>query len=281
MTAFVAESTVRTGVGARTATWAAWCLERVTVTQGALSAAGLGADAARRAAVLAVGLWAVVSRNGTREWGWNSALIACLSGHEQCVNLASVAPDLRLPIAVYRNAAAHAADFVQLVSTYSEDRGVNYLRWMGTGDVSAIYRFDQEWNDGDGVQWAALVAAARSVAAAAGVTGFDAPDAPRIAPVEVTRSGGGFGGGTAVAGGGSSGGGAGGGSTGSSGGGGGSSGGGAGTGTGGPSGGGAGTGLTGATQDVARGTRGRSMGLALAAVVAVMAISADKPKGKR
>lgn len=263
MTAFVAESTVRTGVGARTATWAAWCLERVTVTQGALSAAGLGADAARRAAVLAVGLWAVVSRNGTREWGWNSALIACLSGHEQCVNLASVAPDLRLPIAVYRNAAAHAADFVQLVSTYSEDRGVNYLRWMGTGDVSAIYRFDQEWNDGDGVQWAALVTAVRAVAAAVGATGFRAPDAPALAPVEMTRSGGGAGGG----------------GTGSSGGG--SSGGGAGTGTGGPSGGGAGTGLTGATQDFARATRGRSMGLALAAVVAVMAISADKPKGKR
>lgn len=281
MPSFVAESTVRTGVGARTASWSAWVVERVTVLQGALEASGLSGAAARRAAVLGVALCAVITRNGTREWGWNSSNLTCRESDGECVNLASVAPGLRAPLSVYRNAAAHAADFADEMRIVGETAGVNYIRWMGTGDVSSVYRFDQAWNEGGGVEWTALVAAARSVAAAAGVTGFEAPDAPRIAPVEVTRSGGGFGGGTAVAGGGSSGGGAGGGSTGSSGGGGGSSGGGAGTGTGGPSGGGAGTGLTGATQDVARGTRGRSMGLALAAVVAVMAISADKPKGKR
>jgi len=279
MPAFVAESSVRTGVGGRTATWAAWVAERVTVLQGALEASGLSGAAARRAAVLGVALWAVLTRNGTREWGWNSSGLRCGNGDEQCVNLASVAPELRAPLAVYRTAAAHAADFADALREEGEAAGVNFVRWMGTGDVSSVYRFDQEWNDGAGVQWAALVAAARAVASAAGVTGFDAPEAPRIAPVEVTRSGGGFGGGTAVAGGGSSGGGgAGGGSTGSSGGG--SSGGGAGAGTGGPSGGGAGSGLAGATQDFARATRGRSTGLALAAVVVVLSLSADK-KGKR
>lgn len=270
MTTFVAGSTVRTGVGARTATWAAWCLERVTVMQGALLALGLGGDAARRAAVLVVGLCAAITRNGTREWGWNSSFMTCAGNDEQCVNLASVLPELRFPLVVYRSAAAHAADFVEQLRATSDRAGVNFVRWMGTGDVSAVYRFDQEWNEGGGgVQWAALVTAVRAVASAVGATGFQAPDAPALAPVEMTRSGGGFGGGTSVAGGGGAGGGGGGGTSGGAGGG----------GT--PSGGNDTSGVTGAAQDYARSTRRGSMGLVLAAAVAVMAISADKGKGKR
>ena len=199
---------------------AAWIRDRFAAALAAASGVGLSGDGSRRAAAQVVGLWLVNTSGGAREWNHNASLQVCdyVESHD-CVNTASVdvmpaggaragQPRYTRPLAAFRNATAHAAAFWQVAEETGAESGVNYLRWMATGDVGAVFRFDQAFTNTGGLTWSVLVRAVQSVASVNGVTGLTYPDTPGTAPVQFTRSGGGFstGGGTSTAGGGSSGG---------------------------------------------------------------------------
>lgn len=258
----------RTGAGLAQA---AWIRARWAEARSAASGVGLSGDAAMRAAVQAVALWLLAS-GPAHEWNHNASGIPCaaMRAADECVNLASVDPDWNGTLGAFLNGSAHAAAFWAICQQSATAAGVNFPRWMGTLDAGAAYRFSQEWTEGAGPTWPQVVSAVRTVGNAVAVSGWTFPDQAPIAPVEFTRSGGGFGGPT-VAGGGST----------SSGGG--SSGGRTGTSTGGTSGGGS-TDVVGAANDYARAARGaRSSSVALLALFAVgLAMDAKrKPKGKR